>query len=128
MEDIDQHLNPTMSASSMRTLGVEEGEGDRLLKVDIKYLGRPRDFLYALYVTNLLGAKFAVDQDGSLYMKFQTKLESDITSIYHILVRRYTMIKFYKVVSVKKRNAYFDDSLKTIYSRASREDVLQPVH
>ena len=35
MEDIDQHLNPTMSASTMHTLGVEEGEGDRLLKVYI---------------------------------------------------------------------------------------------
>jgi hypothetical protein len=32
------HPNPSMSASTMWTLGVEEGVADRFLKVEIKYI------------------------------------------------------------------------------------------
>jgi hypothetical protein len=41
MEDIDLHLNPTLSVSTMEGLGIDEGSVDCLLKVDINYLGRP---------------------------------------------------------------------------------------
>ncbi|KAM0863531.1 hypothetical protein ACQ4PT_044520 [Festuca glaucescens] len=65
MDDMDLHLNPTMSASTMNTLGLQEGSVDRLLKVDIKYLGTARDFLYVLRIANIPNAQFAVDEDGT---------------------------------------------------------------
>lgn len=122
MEDINHHTNPTLSASTMRSLGVQEGFVDRLLKVDIKYFTRPRDFLYALRVANLPNTVFAVDEDGTMYMNFQSTLGADMTSIHHFFVGGYKMIKFYKAVNVNKRHRAFDSSLKPIYFRRDRHD------
>lgn len=127
MYDMDLHLNPTLSASTMGTLGLQEGFVDRLLKVDIKYLGIARDFLYVLRIANIPNAQFVVDEDGSMYMKFQNRLESDMTAMYHFFVERRMMIKFYKVLSMKKRNVHFDSSVLPIYWRARRGDTWSPI-
>jgi hypothetical protein len=123
MEDIDLHLNPTLSVSTMEGLGIDEGSVDCLLKVDINYLGRPRDFLFALRIASYPYFRFAVDQDGSMYMRFQSNTESDITAMYHFFVGRRLMVKFYKVITVKKRNHHFDVSGETIWWRAHIEDT-----
>ena len=122
MEEMDLHLNPTMSASTMDTLGVEEGSVECLLKVNIQYIGGPRDFLYALRVANFPYIRFAVDQDGSMYIRFQRKDESDMVAMHHFFVGGRLMVKFYKVASVKKRHVLFDASGQTIWWRAKDRD------
>ncbi|KAM0887850.1 hypothetical protein ACQ4PT_028729 [Festuca glaucescens] len=98
---MEAHRNPSMSASTMWTLGVMEGTVDSLLKVEIKYLPSPEDFVYALRVGNIPNVKWAVDEDGSMYMKFQDCLHSDFTAIHHFFVGGRIMLKFHKVVTVK---------------------------
>jgi hypothetical protein len=121
MEDMDFHLHPTLSVSTMEALGIDEGIIDCVLKVDIKYLGRPRDFLFALRIASYPYFRFAVDQDGTMYMRFQSNTECDCTAMYHFFVGRCLMVKFYKVISVKKRNRHFDVPGETIWWRARTE-------
>jgi hypothetical protein len=107
----------------MEGLGIDEGSVDCLLKVDINYLGRPRDFLFALRIASYPYFRFAVDQDGSMYMRFQSNTESDITAMYHFFVGRRLMVKFYKVISVKKHNA-----ISMFLVRQSGGGLAQKIH
>ncbi|KAM0870481.1 hypothetical protein ACQ4PT_039988 [Festuca glaucescens] len=113
---MEDHQNPSLSASTMWILGVEEGVGDCLLKVEIKYLAIPKDFVYALRVANIPDVKWAVDEDGSLYMKFRNHLESDFTSIHHFFIGGRMMLKFHRVVTTRKIHPVFDGSMKPICS------------
>ena len=127
MEEMELHLNPYLSASTMETLGLEEGNVERLVKVNIQYIGGPNEFLYALRIANFPFFRFAVDEDGSMYISFQGRAESDMIAMHHFFVRRQfkipLMIKFYKVISVRKRHASFDASGRTIWWKAKETDT-----
>lgn len=127
IEDMDLHYYPTLSATTMDILGVQEGPSDSLLRVEIKYFGRLRDFLYAIRVANLPNHKFAVHQDGTMYMKYRTTFEAHYTSIHHFYVGGHMMIKFYRVAYVNKRIAALDASFMPIYFRASIDDAWERV-
>ena len=87
MEEMELHLNPYLSASTMETLGLEEGNVERLVKVNIQYIGGPNEFLYALRIANFPFFRFAVDEDGSMYIRFQGRAESDMIAMHHFFVR-----------------------------------------
>jgi hypothetical protein len=122
-EDVELHQNPTLSATTMWILGVEEGPADCLLRVELKYFAGPKDFVYALRVANLPDVKWAVDEEGSLYLKFSSRYAFDYTSINHFFICARLMLKFYKVATVRKRHPAFDGSFKSIYSRQNINDT-----
>jgi hypothetical protein len=70
---------------------------------------------------------FAIDQDGSLYVKFFHPEDADYMVSMHFYFAR-TMIKFYKLNSVNKKMEYFDKSkLSKICWRISSSDQWQDV-
>lgn len=122
-EDVEYHRNPTLSATTMWILGVQEGLADCLLKVELKYLASPKYLVYALCVADLPDVKWAVDEDGSLYLKFCSHFASDYTSINHFFICGRLMLKFHRVATIRKRLRACDASFKPIYSRRNSNDT-----
>jgi hypothetical protein len=108
-----------MSIVRQREIWLLEKLGGLLFPV----LPSPKDFVYALRVANIPNVKWVVDEDGSMYMKFQDRLHSDFTAIHHFFVGGRMMVKFHKVVTVRKRHHVFDSSFKPIYGRRNRNDT-----
>jgi hypothetical protein len=122
-EDTVKHMNPYLPESTIGTLEVSIGEKQALLKVNVKHMNFPGSFMYALHAIPFSGLfKFAVDQDGSMYVKFDHPEDADYMAIMHFFFAR-TMIKFYKLNSLNNMSKYIDKSeISPIYWRRCISD------
>jgi hypothetical protein len=128
-EDMDNHLNPYIALSTMEALNLGVGDFERMLKVNVKYMNFPGIYLYAIHVIPFKGLfDFAIDQDGSMYVKFNQKEHADYMASMHFFFAR-RMFKFYKLTSLNKKSNFFDKSVcSKIYWRRCTTDQWKEVN
>ena len=113
-DDLELIKNPTLSATAMKILGVEEGPVSDVVKAHIKYQRNAQDYMVALRgVTFQRRFKFVVDQDEGLYLRFEQERNAELQCLFHKLCLG-KLVKFYRVESVKKRERWED---KTVMAR-----------
>jgi hypothetical protein len=61
-EDMEKHMNPYISESTLKALNIEVGQTKGVLKVNVKYMNFPGSFMYAIHVIPFKDLfSFAVD-------------------------------------------------------------------
>lgn len=128
-DPIEKWKNPHLSETTMNILGVSEGTPAGLTRVVVKYMFRTGTICYPLSVVpSDFRFKHAVDQDGSLYMKFVDPVNAEAMARRNYFVDRF-MIKFYLVNSVTKCSKYFDKAkTNKVHYRNHPDDSFKPIH
>jgi hypothetical protein len=122
-----EKFHPSMSSTTMSLLGIHEGEQKGLLNVIIKYCFGPKLIAHAMHVIpEGFRYKHAIDQDGSLYMKFQDSAQAGGLAGTHFFIDN-RMIKFYNVVQVTKLSDYADKANKTISCKERHGEWFEPM-
>jgi hypothetical protein len=126
-DNIEKFQNPSMSSTTMSLLGIHEGEQKGLLNVIIKYLFGAKLIAYAMHVIpEGFRHKYAIDQDGSFYIKFEDSAVAGGLAATHFFIDNH-MIKFYNVVQVTKLSDYADKANKKISCKERHGEWFEPM-
>jgi hypothetical protein len=109
----------------MSLLGITEGAQSGLLNVIVKYYVQPSTIGLALEVIpSDLEFKFAIDQDGTFYMKFKKPEQAEAVARRHYFIGG-KMIKFYYVKTVEQLDEQADRGKLPFYKKHHIDDFYE---
>jgi hypothetical protein len=124
-DNIDGFCNTRMSATTMSLLGISEGAQAGLLNVIVKYFVQPATIGLALEVIpSNFEFKFAIDQNGTFYMKFKKPEQAEAVARRHYIIGG-KMIKFYYVNTVEQLDEQADTGKLPFYRRRHIDDFYE---
>jgi hypothetical protein len=121
-DNIDGFCNTIMSETTMSLLGISEGVQSGLLNVIVKYFVQPSTIGLALEVIPTdFEFKYAIDQNGSFYMKFKKPEQAEAIARRHYFIGG-KMIKFCYVRTVEQLDEQDDTGKLSFHKKHHTDD------